>query len=283
MGNSTDLGELTPNQVQWVPALRGRAWENFYLLFKTYADTSPEVRPGRVFSRAFIIEQQHLALLADLRPLLDLLPALVEKAHSVLPIEFIELPAPPLQLTPRLGYLLKELIRPTRSGPLIWAGQAEFEDAANLLWRTLNAQERWELTLNLGFMPNQLRDTANLLQLVAVPGAMLERWRSSFFVITPAAAHTILNEAEAYAAGDQHKAPNLARLIKETGTSPRQLTDLDTLQRVTPTLANLAQASLQEVLALAVVLHWYRPAKPNVGWQVTERLLQLIQTSVPTT
>jgi GTPase-associated protein 1, N-terminal domain type 1/Effector-associated domain 1 len=278
MGNSTDLGELTPNQVRWEPALRGRAWENFYLLFKTYADTSADVRPGRVFSHAFIIEQQHLALLSELSPLLDRLPTAPDKNTVPLPIELKAFSARPPKLTPRLGYLLKELIRPTRSGPVLWAGQAEFEEAANLLWHTLAPQERQLLTLNLGFMPNQLRDTENLLQLVAVPEAMLDRWRNDFFIIAPEASHTILSEAEAYAAGDTAKAQNLDRLIKDIG-GPRHITDLDTLQRITPTVANLSHASLQEVLAVAVTLHWYRPAKPDLGRHVIGRFLQLVQES----
>ncbi|MBO3273483.1 hypothetical protein, partial [Hymenobacter defluvii] len=39
MGNSTDLIENVPSQIKWQPALRGRLWEEYYLLFKTYPDT----------------------------------------------------------------------------------------------------------------------------------------------------------------------------------------------------------------------------------------------------
>ncbi|GAB3857104.1 hypothetical protein GCM10028822_30270 [Hymenobacter terrigena] len=278
MGNSTDLGENAPSHLRWQPALRGRPWETYYLLFKTYPDTSPDVRGGRVFSHALLIEQQYLPALRDLRQLLIQFPTQLTKEQPLAPLELPELTPSPLPLTPRLGYLLKDLVRPTREGTIVWAGQADFEDAAALLWQVLPADERHQLSFNLGFMPNQLREPGNPRQLVAVPETLLPRWRPDFFVVESSDAHTALSEAEAYLAGDVARAPHLASLVQALGTPPLPH-QLDTLQRVAGTAANLAAATLQQVLALAIVLHWYQPSRPVLAARTLERLLSLIALS----
>jgi GTPase-associated protein 1, N-terminal domain type 1/Effector-associated domain 1 len=279
MGNSTDLIETVPSQIAWQPALRGRAWKGFYLLFRTYADKSPDVRPGRVFSHALIIEQRMLAQLSDIRPLLELFPPQLNKEVGLQPVEWQPLKKAAIPLTPRLGYLLKELVNPTRTGPIIWAGQAGFDAAAALFWQCLTAAERGELNLNVGFMPHQLRDVSAPLQLIAVPEAILPRWKAHHFVIAATDAHAELSEAEAYLAGDTTRAPSLTALLQKLATPTADRAQLDMLQRVAPTAATLAQAPLQDVLTLATVLHWYHPGPTEVSQQALARLVQLVHTS----
>ncbi|RAK70324.1 effector-associated domain EAD1-containing protein [Hymenobacter edaphi] len=279
MGNSTDLIETVPSQIAWQPALRGRAWNDHYLLFRTYADKSPDVRPGRVFSHALIIEQRMLAQLSDIRPLLELFPPLLNKEAVLQPVELQPVKKAAIPLTPRLGYLLKELVTPTRTGPIIWAGQAGFDAAAALLWQCLSGTERGELNLNVGFMPHQLRDVSAPLQLIAVPEAILPRWKAHHFVIAATDAHVALSEAEAYLAGDTIRAPSLMALLQKLAAPAANRAQLDMLQRVAPTATTLAQAPLQDVLTLATILYWYHPAPTEVSQQVLARLVQLVHTS----
>ncbi|MBO3273518.1 hypothetical protein, partial [Hymenobacter defluvii] len=174
---------------------------------------------------------------------------------------------------------LKELITPTRSGPIIWAGQEEFEEAAALLWQSLSVAERENASFNVGFMPHQLRDTSAPLQLIAVPETMLPRWRGRYFVIETSDAHIDLTEAEAYVAGDTTRSPHLSALLMHLGVPPQGITQLGMLQRAAPTAAALDQASLQEVLTLATILYWYQQMPSEISQQTLARLVQLIQQS----
>ncbi|MVM29273.1 hypothetical protein GO755_04455 [Spirosoma sp. HMF4905] len=272
MGNSTDLIEQVPDQVSWQPTLRGRKWNEYYLLFKTYPDSSIGMRPGRVFSHVLIIESVNLPTVSNLRPLLDLLPIQLNKDIVLDPVSVAPSLPQQIDITPRLGYMLQQYVSPTRSGPLIWAGQYGFEEAIVLLWQAIDDREREQLSFNIGFMPTQLRNPADRLQLVSVPQSLLDRWRPNFTVIDINASHTNLNELEAFLAGDFNNCPNLSFILKELGIDSRSLNDLDALYRVASIASNITGASLQEILALASVIHYYKPSE-NSAKQIKDRII----------
>jgi hypothetical protein len=278
MFNSTDLTENAPPQVSWQPALRGLPWQDFYLLLRTFPDLSPQVRGGRVYSHVLLLPLTQVAQLPDLRPLLTALPADAPKKLPLAALEVQSTAAPSLTLTPRLGYLLHEVVHSPRPGVLVWADQVGFDEAAALVWQVLGPDERQQLRFSLGFLPSYQRDPTESLTLVAVPDSLLQRWRNTFQVVETTADYTSLDEAEAWLAGLPHQSPNLSLLLQELDPAPTTPSDLDTLQRVASTAATLPKAALRDVLALATLLYHY-PTRPAYHRQVLARLQQLIADS----
>lgn len=50
----TDLQEQTSG-INWSPAIRGFSEGDYFLIMKTFEDTSPEVRRGRKFSHVLMV------------------------------------------------------------------------------------------------------------------------------------------------------------------------------------------------------------------------------------
>lgn len=279
--NSADLSENAPSQLSWQPALRGLPWEDFYLLLRTFADPSPQVRGGRVYSHVLLLSLDQLAQFPNLQPLLAALPADAPKQVPMTAAEIWPAPAPPLVLTPRLGYLLHEVVHTPRPSVLVWAGQAGFDEAAALTWQVLGTAERQQLRLSLGFLPGYQRAPTDSLTLVVVPDSLLQRWRSVSRVIEATAAYTTLDEAEAWLAGLPQQSPNLSLLLAELNADILSISDLDALQRVAPTATVLSTASLRDVIALATLLHQYPTTQSAYRQRVLARLRQIVATSPP--
>ncbi|MGI4871720.1 MAG: hypothetical protein ACRYFX_11140 [Janthinobacterium lividum] len=276
-----NLAEYPPDQLHWEPALRGFAWDDFYVLLKTFPDNSPGMRRDRVFSHALLLETKQLTYVADLRLVLDNLPTKLNKSSALTSFKLAipGVPAEPLVLTPRLGNLLQVLVLHADTKPIIWADQLEFEDAVCLAWRVMWPALRQQFKFGIGFSVRDVK--AVTPQLVAVPNSLLSAWHE-YPIIKPTDANGSFNEVERYLLGDLTKSTDLADLLTALKAFPARLSDLASIQAVAQTATRLAEATLPDLLALASVVATLQPSPahaPALKQELVASLLTAVASS----
>lgn len=274
---AANLAETPPDHLRWGPALRGVAQGDSYMVLRTFADTSPGMRPGRVFSHALLADAKQVALLSDLRPVLNHLPHSLDK-HTVLTrveLHVSNAATATADLSPRLGKLLQALVTHGDVQPIVWADEADFTDAVCLVWRALWPDLRQQFRFGIGFSEREVKQAGP--QLLTVPSSLLNPWKG-YPIIRSIDTHTALSEVEHYLLDNHHISSNLASLLAEVDAQPVTLRDLESIQTVTTTFPRLAQATLPELLALSSVVASLQPSP-----KLAEPLKQQIVTAITST
>jgi hypothetical protein len=259
LSSVANLTEYPPDQLHWEPALRGFAWDEFYVLLKTFPDNSPGMRPNRVFSHALLLDIKQLTAVPDLRPVLDSLPIELNKGAALASSKLVvpSVVAGPIALTPRLGKLLQLLVLHADTQPIIWADQPEFRDAVCLAWQVMWPALRRQFRFGIGFSVRDVKATAP--QLLAVPSTLLGTWHN-YPIIKPTDTYSSLNEIENYLVGNVANSPDLSYLLESVESHANNLSDLISIQAVAHTAKQLAEATLPDLLALASVIGTLQPS-----------------------
>jgi hypothetical protein len=202
-----DLQEQT-GDTYWVPAIRGFVEGDYFLIIKTFEDTSTEVRRGRKFSHVLIIHKDEIIKIDNLQPILSLLHGQIDKEAS---IELISIDVQPIEIIiehkPSFqgrfnklvhGYLnIKEY-----SNTIIWFGQEDFDLSVVELWKRLNIDERKNFRFGISFHNDSIG--SENINLMAVPESIQSKFiKSGFFLIGKNDKHTPTELAEQILIGDK--------------------------------------------------------------------------------
>lgn len=276
---AANLAETPPDHLRWGPALRGVAQGDLYMVLRTFADTSPGMRPGRVFSHALLADAKQVALLSDLRPVLNHLPHSLDKHTAFTSVELhVSDATPPTasNLSPRLGKLLQALVTHGDAQPIIWADEADFTDAVCLAWRVLWPDLRQQFRFGIGFSEREVKQVVP--QLLTVPNSLLSPWKG-YPIIRSVDTHTDFSEVEHYLLGNHPTSSNLASLLAEVDAQPATLRDLKSIQTVATTFTRLAQATLPELLALSSVVASLQPS-PKLAEPLKQQIVKAIVSTI---
>lgn len=276
----TDLQEQTGG-INWVPAIRGFGVDSYYVVMKTFEDTSSDVRRGRKFSHVLILEKRDLENLHDLNVVLNLLPVSMDKEAPIEPITVeLQIHGTPPTLSPKFQQRFNKLVHgylkiKEYSNVLLWLGQKDFELAITELWTRLTFEER--LNLNFGITFNNEMPKATHLNLMAVPDGIQSKFlKTSYFTVAKEDAHTPVDLVEQILLGDD-TAKRRLYAFKETFQIKFLLrNDISFIAKGIDTFENLSKTSdFKKINTLSHIIAKYAPS-PKHGEQYKLDLLNRI-------
>lgn len=202
-----DLQDQTGG-IKWGPAIRG-FWEgDFFLIMKTFEDTSENVRRGRKFSHVLIIERKDIIEVSDLRPIMDLLPEKIEKEIELTPLEIERQTDASYNnldqhLQGRFNKLIHGYVNLSKfKNKIVWIGQDDFDIAVIEFWKRLTKKEREVFHFDISF--NNDNKEGNGLRFIAVPENVRSKFlKSDFFIVEKNDFHDPSNLLELLLIGDQ--------------------------------------------------------------------------------
>jgi hypothetical protein len=181
----TDLQDQTSG-VNWEPAIRGFSEADFYLIMKTFEDTSHDVRSGRKFSYVLMILKKDIVETANIEQILNLLPDEINKNSVLEPIE-LEISSMNTDnyktIQGRFNKLINGYINiKSYKNKLVWIGQENFDIAVIELWKRLTVPERANFQFGIAF--NNENKITEDITLITVPVSVQSKFvKSDFFVI----------------------------------------------------------------------------------------------------
>jgi hypothetical protein len=182
----TDLQDQTSG-VNWEPAIRGFSEGDFFLIMKTFEDTSPDVRRGRKFSHVLIIPKKEIVEIDNIKQILSLLPQEINKNTDLKPISIEISSNNAVNIHDAILGKFNKLIHgyiniSSYKNTLIWIGQESFDTAVIELWKRLTVIERQNFQFGIAF--NNDHKGTNHISLIVVPESVQSKFvRSDFFVI----------------------------------------------------------------------------------------------------
>jgi hypothetical protein len=233
-------GHLPPN-IQWQPYVSGYAFEDWYVLTRTFQDDKAS-RAGMVITHALVFNLEQFIAVNDLNSPLLLLPTTATRNSSLIPLELdvADEPSPlanPLGLDMVIRLLLHDS---TPTKPVVWVGQEGFEPIVAALWHGLWRAARRTFKFRLAFTPQDLEGQE--LTIVATPSQMENRW-SGFPVARPVDIAGPQTMAEAFLMGNSEGEP-VRVLLAELEIEPVALGDLEKLEASSEYLESIKKGTI---------------------------------------
>ncbi len=275
----TDLQDQTSG-INWEPAIRGFSEGDFFLIMKTFEDTSPDVRRGRKFSHVLMIPKKEIAGIDNIEQIISLLPQEINKSTDLEPISIEMSSSDAFSITDSIRGKFNKLIHGyininSYKNTIIWIGQEGFDTAVIELWKRLTVIERQNFQFGIAF--NNDHKGTNLLSLIAVPESVLSKFvRSDFFVIGKNDNHEPTELIEQLLIGDvtvQLRICNFEKAIESKSLSREDITliakGIDTFEHVD------SIRDLKKLNTLSHIVAKYAPSDKQ-GTDFKQRLLNNI-------
>jgi len=275
----TDLQDQTSG-INWEPAIRGFSEGDFFLIMKTFEDTSLDVRRGRKFSHVLMIPKKEIVGIDNIEQIISLLPQEINKSTDLEPIS-IEMPSSdavsiPDAIRRKFNKLIHGYINiSSYKNTLIWIGQEDFDTAVIELWKRLTAIDRQNFQFGIAF--NNDHKGTNLISLIAVPESVQSKFvRSDFFVIGKNDNHEPTELIEQLLIGDasvQQRISNFEKAIESKSLSREDIAliakGIDTFEHVD------SVRDLKKLNTLSHIVAQYAPSDKQ-GTDFKQRLLNRI-------
>lgn len=272
ISNSTDLSDRGSN---WTPALRGFSFEDFYLIVKTYSDTSQGMRLGRVFSHVLIIQQADIDKIDNLNILFNSFKNDIDKHIDLSPIVY--LPVEPNTQIPH-NRALKAIRGLLNEQSVVWIGQEQFPEAVAAIWKNLWDTARFNFCFGINFNPAAV--SASKQCMVCTPETYRSKWQNTKFCIvdiedtlaepTPAELYLLNTETQT----------TFTEFLDQLGTRPKSLKQLSLLEKGLETFANLENIiDFNEIYNLYSIIRSYQSTageKKDLLKKVLKRIIQII-------
>ncbi|CDS91477.1 hypothetical protein BN1088_1240003 [Sphingobacterium sp. PM2-P1-29] len=238
----TDLQDQTSG-INWEPAIRGFSEGDFFLIMKTFEDTSPDVRRGRKFSHVLMIPKKEIVGIDNIDQIISLLPQEINKSTDLEPISIemslIDAVSIPDAIRGKFHKLIHGYINiNSYKNTLIWIGQEDFETAVIELWKRLRSIDRQNFQFGITF--NNDQKETNYISLIAVPESVQSKFvKSDFFIIRKNDNHEPTELIEQLLIGDasvQQRINNFEKKIESKPLSREDITliakGIDTFEQV---------------------------------------------------
>lgn len=221
----TDLQDQTSG-INWEPAIRGFSEGDYFLIMKTFEDTSADVRRGRKFSHVLIIPKKEIVGIDNIEQIINLLPQEINKSTDLEPISVEMSSSDAVSIADAIRGKFNKLINgylniKAYKNTLIWIGQEGFDTAVIELWKRLTVIERQNFHFGIAF--NNDHKGTNLISLIAVPESVQSKFvRSDFFVIGKNDNHEPTELIEQLLIGDvsvQQRISNFEKTIESKSLS----------------------------------------------------------------
>ncbi len=219
-----DLPDTAPPGVVWSPYVSGFALGDWYVLARTFADSTAS-RPGMVISHAVLAPLQEVIYWADLKPLFALL---IDSPKSPDALTSIDLtPSQTVQSsTPELLATAQALVARGK-GPVVRIGFDGFEELILALWANFWSAIRARFAFRLSFGPHDVVGSPEPT-IVCSPPVLAARWGGHRIV--GANSSSAITRAAAMLSGSADATP-IVRYAQKIGAQITQFADLPMLER----------------------------------------------------
>lgn len=282
----TDLPDRAPIGINWQPIVRGAASEKFYVIIKTYPDTSDNVRRGRVFSHCLLIDRKDLPRVSSISPLLRTFPEQIDKTIEIKPLVFdLEVDSPAKVDDHIRGRFKKGINGLAELGrfqnTIVWVGQDDFEGFVGGIWERLEETERLGLSFGLIFNPREVTDAP--LNVIVVPAGLESNWLNTpYCVIRRTDSFELKTLHERYLYGDAVAISSINSFEVAFGIAKPGKDALPYIAKVVSTYSGMASSDFSSVNTLAHIVAEYSK-DPRKGAKakkaVTARLCELSRTA----
>jgi hypothetical protein len=184
----TDRPNLPKYGFRWKPYISAYAFGDYYILSKTFPDLDVS-RTGMVLTHALAVSLDVLASVADIEPILSLLPDVPDRHMDVSPVQ-VSLPElgdtehliHPMPLNIEQDDIMA-IVKATnylvewanKDKPVVWVGQDGFSRLVETLWRSLWPDARKELRIGYAFVPQDISNRR--WSLISIPETMEGHWQ----------------------------------------------------------------------------------------------------------
>lgn len=282
----SDLNEQSGG-ILWNPCIRGFCVDSYYLIMKTFPDTSPGMRPGRAFSHVFILEKGLLPKFDNILNLFSLLPFSVEKDIDLDILTVDTTVESNLSVSSEFqgrfnkvvhGYLKAHDYNNT----ILWSGQEDFEIAVSLLWLKLLPDER--IKFNFGLYFNADNVPTNKINFIATPSGIITRFRNSgFLVVDRHDNYAPSGLAEMVLSGNEDVKIKVNDFLSQLGVDKIERSDLAVIGIGMKTAEDIDTISdLKRINSLSHIISNFSPDAKDGGkfkTQVVEKIASLINSS----
>lgn len=283
----TDLQDQTGG-INWLPAIRGFCEGDYFLIMKTFEDTSSDVRRGRKFSHVLIIQKKEIVDLNDIEQIINLLPAKIEKDIPLEPIhlEYLSKTKPNIlsvTVQGRFNKLINGYLNlKNYKNTLIWIGQENFSLAVIEFWKCLTQQERQSFQFGISF--NNDDKGIDGISLITVPESVQSKFlKSDFFIIGKNDNHKPSELIEQLLIGDHAVKERINNFEKSIDSKPLSRENINSLAKGIDTFEHLNDATdIKKLNTLSHIIAQFAPTT-NQGnvykQQLLEKIIQLIETA----
>lgn len=275
----TDLQDQTSG-INWEPTIRGFSEGDFFLIMKTFEDTSPDVRRGRKFSHVLMIPKKEIVGIDNIEQIISLLPQEINKSTDLEPIS-IEMSSSdavgiPDTIRGKFNKLINGYINiKSYKNTLIWIGQEGFDIAVIELWKRLTVIERQNFQFGIAF--NNDHKESDGISLIAVPESVQSKFfRSDFFVIGKNDNHKPTELIEQLLIGDASVQQRISNFEKTIESKPLSREDIAIIAIGIDTFEQLDSVTdLKKLNTLSHIVAQYAPSDKQ-GEDFKQRLLSKI-------
>lgn len=273
----TDLQDNPLSGVAWSPAVRGFLFNEHYLLIKTFLDTSPEVRTGRVFSHCLIINRTDLDKINNLSELFCYFP---EELNKALVLEPIKLKLKTNKNTfneesyrLRFNKVIQSFVKLSGSkGTIIWVGQEDYEVSVTNLWQLLSQAQKENFNFGINFNPSEI--PKDKLNFIVIPENITNKFESQEFHIIRKNDFVELKEfQEQYLAGEQNAVDKLDKFINAIGAEKPTLREIPLIAKGISTFEKIDKVTdIKLLITLSNIISKFSPDN-NKGELIKSKII----------
>lgn len=260
----TDLQDQTSG-IHWEPAIRGFLEGDFFLIMKTFEDTSPDVRRGRKFSHVLMIPKKEIVRIDNIKQIISLLPQEINKKTDLEPISIEISSSNALSIPDAIRGKFNKLINgylniKTYKNTLIWIGQEGFDTSVIELWKRLTVIERQNFHFGIAF--NNDHKEADNISLIAVPESVQSKFvKSDFFIIRKHDNHEPTELIEQLLIGDESVQQRITSFEKTIGSKPLLRDDIAIIAKGIDTFEQVDSVNdLKKLNTLSHIVAQYSPS-----------------------
>lgn len=279
----TDLQDQTSG-INWEPAIRGFSEGDFFLIMKTFEDTSPDVRRGRKFSHVLMIPKKEIVGIDNIEQIISLLPQEINKSTDLEPISIEMSSSDAVSIADAIRGKFNKLINGyininSYKNTLIWIGQEGFDTAVIELWKRLTVLERQNFQFSIAF--NNDHKGTNYISLIAVPESVQSKFvKSDFFIIGKNDNHEPTELIEQLLIGDASVQERISNFEKTIESKSFSREDISFIAKGIDTFEHLESVKdLKKLNTLSHIVSQYAPLEKQ-GTDFKQQLLSKIVQSV---
>ncbi len=275
--NATDLLDRPSNGYLIQSVFRGFALDNTYVFIKSFPDSDPSVRKGRVLSHALIAEINDLNEINNLEELFSYFLTEPDKDPE---LSCIVIDSESSDSNKIISHMSREaaginglLDHSSYNNTLVWVGEEGYISFVSQVWRQLEGNLRAKLNLGVGFSYQRVNtQNHNILYVLE---DYESKWKSSgFFIVGKKDLGTLESLASLRLAGQKDKSKPLDSLIKKFGIVLEDIEDYGYVETILPTYEELsAKTEFNSLIVLCDLIDKYSPSQ-NVAKEEKDKLLK---------
>ncbi len=281
VSGSTDLADRPVGSVLSAPIVRGFCVEDYFLFVKTFPDTAPELRSGRVFSHVLFVPKNDLFRISDPSELFQFHLSGIEKDAEMFPINYhpnnIEV------IKDRVdGRVVAATNALVFNEQFVWSGYKGYWEWISLIWKRLPKNTKHEIKIGAAFSPDHT--ISGGLNLCYIPEDAEALWeRRSYRVIGLESSESPKSESTSWLMGDVNKAKRFQVLIDDFALTINSLKELKQLEDYGDVYHNINKdVGLNHLLMLAHFISQVNPHNDS-GTKGKSKLFETIVSTIPST